>query len=139
MQQTMVQNSGIDGSSTYGIDWPGKSEKDLIDFNTRAVDFGMIEMLELPLAEGRSFSPVFSDEGSQLLFNETAIRAMGLKNPVGQKVTMWGQPKIIAGVVRDFHLTSFTSRLRPWCSASFLLRRPLPSWSKSRRAKKKRR
>jgi putative ABC transport system permease protein len=113
MQETVVQNAGIGGSSTYGIEWPGKSEKDLIDFNVRSVDFGLIELLDLPLAAGRSFSKEFSDEGSQLLFNETAIRVMGLKDPVGQKVSMWNEPKIIAGVVRDFHLTSLHEPIAP--------------------------
>ncbi len=113
MQETMVQNAGMGGSSTYGIEWPGKTEKDLIDFNVRAVDFEMIELLNLPLAEGRSFSREFSDEKSQLIFNETAIRAMGLKNPVGQKVTMWREQKIIAGVVKDFHLSSLHEPIAP--------------------------
>ncbi|MBK7940118.1 MAG: ABC transporter permease [Lewinellaceae bacterium] len=113
MQETMVESGGTGGSSTYGIEWPGKTEKDLIDFNVRAVDFGMIELLEMPLAAGRSFSREFSDEGSQLLFNETAIRAMGLKNPVGQPVKMWGEQKIIAGVVKDFHLTSLHEPIAP--------------------------
>ncbi len=113
MQETMVQSTGVDAASTYGINWPGKSEKDLIDFNIRAVNYDVLEMLELPLAEGRGFSREFSDERSQLLFNETAIRAMGLKNPVGQKVEMWGESKIIAGVVKDFHLTSLHEPIAP--------------------------
>ena len=113
MQETMVQNAGTGGSSTYGIEWPGKTEKDLIDFNVRAMDFELLELLEMPLAAGRSFSKEFSDEGSQLLFNETAIRAMGLKNPVGQSVKMWGEQKIIAGVVKDFHLTSLHEPIAP--------------------------
>ncbi|HRI61719.1 MAG TPA: ABC transporter permease [Saprospiraceae bacterium] len=113
MQETMVENAGTGGSSTYGIEWPGKTDKDLIDFSVRAVDFEIIELLDMPLAAGRSFSREFSDEGSQLLFNETAIRAMGLKNPVGQSVKMWGEQKIIAGVVRDFHLTSLHEPIAP--------------------------
>ncbi|MBK7940142.1 MAG: hypothetical protein IPJ82_25035 [Lewinellaceae bacterium] len=85
MQETMVESGGTGGSSTYGIEWPGKTEKDLIDFNVRAVDFGMIELLEDATGGGAQFFREFSDEGSQLLFNETAIRAMGLKNPVANR------------------------------------------------------
>lgn len=113
MQETMVQKTGIGGSSTYGIDWPGKSEKDLIDFNVRSVDFDLVELLELPVLEGRSFSKEFSNESSQILFNETAIRQMGLKDPVGKSVMMWQEPKIIAGVVKDFHLTSLHEPIAP--------------------------
>ncbi len=113
MQETIVQNAGMGGSSTYGIEWAGKTDKDLIDFNVRSVDFEVIELLDMPMAEGRSFSRQFSDEGAQLLFNETAIRAMGLKNPVGQSVKMWNEQKTIAGVVKDFHLTSLHEPIAP--------------------------
>ena len=113
MQETMVQNGNIGGSSTYGIDWPGKNDKDLIDFNIRALDEGIIELLQLPLAEGRSFSRAFSNEASQVIFNETAIRAMGLNNPIGQSVQIWGETKTIIGIVKDFHLSSLHQPIAP--------------------------
>ncbi|MBV6440610.1 MAG: hypothetical protein EPGJADBJ_02282 [Saprospiraceae bacterium] len=113
MTNSVVQKNSLGGSSTYGIEWPGKSDKDLIDFGIQAVDFDLIETLGLQMAEGRSFSREFSDEGSRLLFNETAIKVMGLKNPVGQQVVLWNEPKIIAGVVRDFHVTSLREPIVP--------------------------
>lgn len=113
MQESIVQAPGKDGSSTYGIYWDGKTDKDLVDFSVRAVDFETIELLDLKLADGRSFSRDYADEGSQLLFNETAIKAMRLQNPVGQQVTMWGEKKIIAGVIKDFHLTSLHEPILP--------------------------
>jgi len=113
LTNNIVQKKSLGGSSTYGIQWPGKSDKDLVDFGIQAVDFDLIETLGLQMAEGRSFSRDFSDEGSNILFNETAIKAMGLKNPVGQQVVLWGQPKIIAGVVKDFHVTSMREPIAP--------------------------
>lgn len=111
IQQNMVHN-GVT-SSTYGIEWPGKTEKDLIDFTLRGVDYDLIETLGIPLKEGRSFSRAFGAKESGLVFNETAIRAMGLKNPVGQPVKMWGQDKTIIGVVKDFHMTSLHEPIAP--------------------------
>lgn len=111
IQQNMVHN-GVT-SSTYGIEWPGKTEKDLIDFTLRGVDYDLIETLGIPLKEGRSFSRAFGAKESGLVFNETAIRAMGLKNPVGQSVKMWGQDKTIIGVVKDFHMTSLHEPIAP--------------------------
>lgn len=111
MQESIM--SSQESSSTYGIEWPGKKESDLVDFVVRAVDFGVIETLGLKIQEGRSFSNQFGGDDASLLFNETAIRIMGLKNPVGTKVKMWGSDKTIVGVVRDFHLSSLHDKIGP--------------------------
>lgn len=101
------------GASTYGIEWPGKSDKDMIDFSVRAVDFDMIETFGISMKEGRSFSKDFGTEGSGLIFNETAVKVMGLKNPVGTVVKMWGEDKIIIGVAKDFHIASLHEPIAP--------------------------
>lgn len=112
IQQGIVQ-SGTTGATTYGIDWPGKTDKDLIDFTIRAVDYGVLETLGMQMKEGRSFSPGFGLSRSGLVFNEAAIKVMGLKDPVGQKVQMWKEDKTIIGVVKDFHLSSLHEAIQP--------------------------
>ena len=111
IQQNIVENGA--NASTYGIEWPGKTEKDLVDFTVRAVDFDLLETLGIPLKEGRSFSGVFGAEETGLIFNETAIKVMGLNNPVGQSVKMWGENKTIIGVVKDFHMASLHEPIAP--------------------------
>jgi len=113
IQQGIVQGRTGSGASTYGIDWPGKTDKDIVDFVVRAVDYDLLETLNIKLKDGRSFSKAFGDEESKLIFNEAAIKAMGLQNPVGTAVKMWGQPKQIVGVVKDFHVTSLHERIEP--------------------------
>lgn len=112
MQEGIVQSSGS-GSSTYGIEWPGKTDKDLVDFVVRAVDFQMLETLGINFKVGRSFSNEFGAEDSKLIFNEAAIKAMGLKEPVGTTVKMWGENKSIIGVVKDFHVSSLHEPIAP--------------------------
>ncbi|MES2647234.1 MAG: ABC transporter permease [Bacteroidota bacterium] len=113
IQQSVVQQGSGNGASTYGIEWPGKDEKTLIDFVVRAVDYDMIETLGIEIKEGRSFSKAFGADTSKLIFNEAAIRVMGLKDPVGKPITMWGQAMTIAGVVKDFHLSSLHEPIAP--------------------------
>ena len=113
MQQTVVQASAGNGASTYGISWPGKTEKQLIDFVVRAVDYDMIETLGINFKEGRSFSKSFGGDSTNLVFNEAAIRVMGLKNPIGTPIKMWGQDMSIIGVVKDFHFSSLHEPIAP--------------------------
>lgn len=111
IQESVVYKGG--GSSTYGISWPGKTDKDVIDFVVRTVDFGMIETLGMQVKEGRSFSEKFGGEDTKLLINETAARVMGLKNPVGQQIRLWNKDMTIAGVIGDFHISSFHDAIFP--------------------------
>ncbi|MGE5107754.1 MAG: FtsX-like permease family protein [Sphingobacteriales bacterium] len=111
ISQSAVQSGN--NASTYGIEWPGKTDKDLIDFVVRNVDYDMIETLGIQVKEGRSFSKQFGADSSKLIFNEAAIKVMGLKNPVGTKVKMWLQDMEIIGVVKDFHIASLHEAIAP--------------------------
>jgi putative ABC transport system permease protein len=111
IQQRLAQAGN--GSSTYGISWPGKDEKQSIDIAVRSVDYGLIETLDIKMKDGRSFSSQFGSDSNNLIFNEAAIRVMGLKNPIGTPVRMWGKDKTIVGVVQDFHISSLHEAIVP--------------------------
>ena len=111
VQQNVMQKGN--GSSTYGINWPGKSSDALIDIAVRAVNYDLIETLGMQITDGRSFSNAYRAGDQGLIFNETAIKLMGLKNPVGTKVNMWGEDRTIIGVVKDFHISSMHEMLSP--------------------------
>jgi ABC-type antimicrobial peptide transport system permease subunit len=48
-----------------------------------------------------------------VIFNETAVAAMGLKDPISKTVSLWGQKKQIIGVVKDFHFESMYKKVGP--------------------------
>lgn len=98
---------------TYGLRWPGKDPGDRTEFERVAVDYGFIEMLDLDMASGRSFSRDISTENEKIIFNEAGIRFMGLEDPIGQTIQLWGEPKEIVGVVKDFHFDSFHEEIKP--------------------------
>jgi ABC-type antimicrobial peptide transport system permease subunit len=111
ISQSTVQN--VNNNSTYGIEWPGKTAKDQVNFVVRNVDYEMIETLGIKLKEGRSFSRQFGADSTKLIFNEAAVKVMGLKNPVGTKVKMWENEMEIVGIVKDFHIASMYEPIAP--------------------------
>ena len=111
VQQNIMQKGN--GSSTYGINWPGKQQDVMIDFAIRPVDYDFVETLGMQIVKGRSFSKAYGAEGDGLLFNETAIKVMGLKEPIGTKVNLWGEDKTIIGVLKDFHISSLHEAIVP--------------------------
>lgn len=98
---------------TSGVDWPGKESETKFDFINLAMGTGFIETIGLEIIEGRAFQKGRTNEKSKLIFNETAIRMMGLEDPVGKTVELWGNKKEIIGVVKDFHTESLHKAIEP--------------------------
>lgn len=111
IDQSLIREDG--GSSTYGVEWPGKIENKNIDFMIRAVDESLVHTLGMQVKEGKPFSDSMGSNNSYLLLNETAVKVMGLKEPVGTKVKLWGEEKMILGVMKDFHTASVHQPISP--------------------------
>jgi len=73
------------------------------------VDFNYIETLEFEIIEGRAFSEEFGSDSSAIILNESAVKKLGIDDPIGQLIN---DQKII-GVIKDFHLHSFHTEIMP--------------------------
>ncbi|MEM1119553.1 MAG: ABC transporter permease [Bacteroidota bacterium] len=110
---TFWHNVVGDYGTTGGVKWAGMSPEEKIDFGTLNVDYNWLELMGLEMVEGRTYSEQYSTENQKIIFNESAIKAMGLVNPIGQTINLWGQDRTIIGVVKDFHFASFYEKIRP--------------------------
>lgn len=95
-----------------GVEWEGKDHR--IEFAAIDVNYDMMETLAVTMAEGRMFSPRFPSDSMNVIFNETAIRQMNLKDPIGRHVKLWGQDAEIVGVVKDFNFESLYDEVKPF-------------------------
>lgn len=76
-----------------------------VDGSNMPIDFGLLEMMKIKIVKGRYLNPKFAqDTVSSMLINETALKLINEKNPIGQKINWNGQDAIIVGVVKDFNL-----------------------------------
>jgi ABC-type antimicrobial peptide transport system permease subunit len=116
----VVHASGMDGdlvgnhSGGGGISWPGKTADEGIEFDGLDVNYDWIETFGMQVKAGRTFSTEYGGDSSSVLFNETAIKAMRIKNPIGKKITMWGKEKTIVGVLKDFNYESLYKKPGPF-------------------------
>jgi putative ABC transport system permease protein len=104
--------AGREGGTT-DIQWPGKKPDDNTAFTDIAGGYHFIETMGFTLKEGRSYSRSYGDDKSKVVFNEAAIAAMGLTNPIGKTVRIWGDEKQIIGVVKDFNFQSLYENIKP--------------------------
>ncbi len=100
-------------SSTTGLAWEGKNPDDIIPFEIVQVNYGLLETLGIEMAAGRTYSSDFSTDSTKIIFNEAAIAAMGLENPVGKVINRWGTEVEIVGVAKDFHFQSLHESVKP--------------------------
>jgi putative ABC transport system permease protein len=103
----------INNISGTGISWAGKDPAKDIPFKYLFAGDRFIETFGIRMEAGRSFTSEPGADTTQIIFNEAAIRAMGMKDPIGQIVQQWGQTKRIVGVVKDFHFQSLYESIKP--------------------------
>jgi putative ABC transport system permease protein len=78
------------------------------------------EALGVQLTEGRFFSRDFSTDSTAVLLNETAVKSLGLTDPVGKYILQPRGPQQfqklqIIGVMKDFNITSMHKAIEPVC------------------------
>jgi putative ABC transport system permease protein len=95
-----------------GFQWLGKDPSKDIDFANLEVGNGFLQTVGIKIKEGRNFSDNLNAR-NEIIFNESAITSMGLKDPIGKKVKFWNEEKTIVGVAKDFNFESLYHPLKP--------------------------
>jgi putative ABC transport system permease protein len=107
------------GSHVYDLDWDGKDPNVHVVSIHGAVDYDYFKMMKLQLAQGRIFSkemdtPSPDDRtGEVVVINETLLKIIGYKDPIGRTINSFGTKQRIVGVVKDFHLRSLHEPIEP--------------------------
>ncbi|ULQ53333.1 ABC transporter permease [Flavihumibacter fluvii] len=93
-------------NSNGGFNWEGKDPNQSVNFPNNAVSYDFGKVLGWQIKEGRDFSRDFATDSSAFILNESAVKFIGLKDPVG-KVIQWNdKPYTIIGIVKDMLVES---------------------------------
>jgi putative ABC transport system permease protein len=79
--------------------WPGKVGNETVEMGVVITGEDYFKTLGMTIKEGRDFTGL--NDTLSVIFNETAIERLRLKNPVGQTINWQGTEYTIAGVVKD--------------------------------------
>jgi putative ABC transport system permease protein len=94
-------------SNTWGIEWSGKDINDKTIFNRFCADEDIVKTAGFTLLEGRDLDlRDYPSDSIACLMNESAVKHMKLKNPIGQIIKNDGRDWHIVGVIKDFILQS---------------------------------
>lgn len=102
------------GASTTGVEWPGKRlDQRNQEFKMMWVEENFMDGFNVQMKEGRFYQTDMGYDTSNIVLNETAIRVMGIEDPVGKRIQWWEEPRTIIGVVKDFHVGSLYETIEP--------------------------
>ncbi|MFY0653388.1 MAG: ABC transporter permease [Cyclobacteriaceae bacterium] len=85
------------------------------------MDENYLKTLDLELLQGRFFKkgPVDKFDSTSrtrsLVLNESAVKAIGLENPIGAIGKLGTTNYKVVGVLKDFHINSVNHRIEPMC------------------------
>ncbi len=111
---TVCENLPYAISGGGGNDWEGK-EPDVTypTFYNTFVGYNFLDFYGIELVAGRNFSKLHLTDENAYIVNETAVKTMGIENPVGKRFRDWKGWGTIIGVVKDFHFASLKLEVKP--------------------------
>jgi putative ABC transport system permease protein len=103
----------VSASAALPIEW--KAEKQVLPegyiegeafaMDAYAVDYGFVEMLDIGILRGRSFSREY-DDAAGFIINETAAQHLQWENPIGKRLAIGERKGMVIGVAEDYHFKS---------------------------------
>jgi len=94
-------------SNSWGFEWSGKDPNDRTVFDRYCADDKIVQTAGMQLVSGRDIDLTkYPTDSNAIILNESAVKSMGFKEPIGQIIKDNGNDWTVVGVVKDFILTS---------------------------------
>jgi ABC-type antimicrobial peptide transport system permease subunit len=102
-------------SSGISMKWQGKDPNAVIQINRYTEDGGLVRTAGMQLIEGRDIDiEKYPSDSTACLISESAVKAMGFKDPVGQLIYDDPINWQVVGVIKDFILESPYEPIKPF-------------------------
>jgi len=105
MAESSSSTTGVN-NNRGDISWTGKDPAITSFFGYIGVTMQYGKTVGWQFTDGRDFSSRFMSDSSGIVLNETAVKYMGLKNPVGQIVRIGKRDLTVVGIVKDMVMES---------------------------------
>jgi putative ABC transport system permease protein len=90
-------------SNFSGLEWPGMTSAENSQlFNRMITSYDFIKTSGLKLLQGRDFSEKYASDSASVLVSASAVKVMGMKNPIGQLIKHNERRSLIIGVFEDY-------------------------------------
>lgn len=100
-------------SSNNFLGWPGKPEEQRVMFVTITAEYDYAKTMGIEVLNGRDFSKDFASDTGAIVVNQAALDIMGLEDPIGTQLDLWGEKRPLIGVVDNALMGSPYEPVRP--------------------------
>jgi len=91
----------------------GTSDDRAVSMSMIVADYDYVETMGMKIIAGRNFSRDFGTEQDRYVLNETAVKILGLSEPVGARITDHFRTYTVIGVLKDFHFKPLHTEISP--------------------------
>lgn len=95
------------------LGWPGKPEEQKVIFTTISTEYDYTKTMGIKILEGRDFSEEHKSDTAAIIVNKAAMDVMGLKDPIGQQLDLWGGKRELIGIVDNVLMGSPYQPVKP--------------------------
>lgn len=107
-------NSQITQTNSHNfLGWPGKPDDRRVIFTTITTTYDYAQTMGIDVLMGRDFSKEFASDSNAIVINKAALDIMGLENPIGTNLDLWGGKRKLIGVVDDVLMGSPYEPVKP--------------------------
>uniref|UniRef100_UPI00404A25CC ABC transporter permease n=1 Tax=Fulvivirga sp. TaxID=1931237 RepID=UPI00404A25CC len=109
-----VSNSKITSiNSNNFLGWPGKPDDLNVIFTTITTEYDYCQTMGIEVLMGRDFSKDFKSDTAAIIINKAGLDLMGLEDPIGTQLDLWGSKRELIGVVDNVLMGSVYSEVKP--------------------------
>ncbi len=109
-----VSNSRITSiNSNNFLGWPGKPEDLRVIFTTITTEYDYAETFGIEMLHGRDFAREFPNDTDAIIVNQAALDLMGLEDPIGTQLDLWGEKRKLIGVMDNVLMGSLFREVKP--------------------------
>lgn len=125
--KTIASSSNVPGMEIFWTNGIKRDEEARDKFKIiyiASIDYDYIPSYDIDLLTGRNYSKDFPTDTGAIILNKAAIDFLGfssVEEALNEKVTFWGQPKTIVGIVDNYKQMSVKNDVAP-------IAFPLQSW-----------
>lgn len=125
LRNELIASSAIEGvtlagpspldmmASSSGVNWAGKTlDQENIEFSLLWTAYNFPDVFDIPISDGAYYREGTTDSLNVVL-NEKAVQIIGLEDPVGKTIQLWGKQRQVIGVLKDFHNRSLYEEVQP--------------------------
>lgn len=74
---------------------------------------GYLKALGIPVIKGRDFDPNLASDSAAFVLNETAVKVLGLSEPLGTRIKIHQNWGTVIGITPDYHIRSLHNEIGP--------------------------